>query len=1288
MLEYRDAATGTFEEGDTENTLLQNTLISVKPKDITGLSEQQLPQLLKILLDNSAVLMGVPLGCWHVNADTKAPDGGVDASISWSAKPKTLPDWFPGTDIIFQCKACKRFTPVQCANELLSRTNGPIRTSVRDLLRRGGKYILVVTLDWTDQDRSKRIATMTEKIAKKDPTSPRKGKILIWDAGMVASWVNQFPSAVVQVLSWLGRQPPDGLLTWDLLSQDHKYANTFHASADEMPMISLLRQQLMQRKVWKIVGLPGVGRTRMLVEALRPGADDDPSRTVPSRSVLYIDEKATGMDSVRHAWLWLKSLDVSCVFVVDNCSESERSWLAQEVVDSSTRVTLVTVSMPSYDLPQQTTLFLGRMPDNTVKQIVVDCAPSLTHTDVEFAIRQAQGVPGIACEIAMQLVAGDYNVQAVMDCSPVGTMRVHADRLSDNEKSCLKAVSLFTRVGYRDLLKAESEHVAKVFSHDMNVDVFLEAIESLTTQGYVKKQYGYAIVSQDLLADRLAYEWWRQKELPSVLDLMDNLPDDLRVSFCERLSRLSSFEKAKQAVEKLCESGGLLSDSAYLTTSTGARLLSAVAECNPLAAARSLSEAFVSFTPEMARNAMESTGALVEAMAKLCWWPQCFDLVAPVFLVFAAGDRTSYRHQVAEQYVDLFRWPLPGTQTPLLDRLSVLDSAAISPFEACRVLGVQALCNALTTGQIVGSMELGNQGGRRPQADYWPRSRDEINSYWHEITARLNDSLRSEEEVVRDTAAAGLIRRVPELVENGFQEIAEPIVTAITRNARKYLPKLRNEVVELLDSPREFDKGGLESWLEAMEPTSLRERIWMDVLEGPEFCRTQQLENMAESRVTRLLEYLRDHPAELLNTIPVLLEESGTPGRRFSFGTRLGAILQDPWAIVDGFLKAVAESCQSTKRLNISILGRILATLRGQDDARVEGILDRFRRDNALLPYLVEITYWSRPGLGSLLRCVDAAKNQEVGISSMYTLTIPYVAGNLEPNEAASFATALHAIGVPEALMLSLSLLWSHTVRRDSKLTPEARVVLRALIMDHALPRSLQNGQFHEWSMWNDSVVWLLHDQDDQELAEDLVSQLLIGFGMDADDSDHWSYEVNKATEVLLKEYWLSVWSLVRETANRRGLSAAMRARLAFAGHRRNDSDLEIGFSQVTLQEARDWCADDQEHAPLFLLELLPIGVRESEDDGYTWNEVARYVVDEYGHDPSVQRIVEQRLHDILGWVSRSRSARLVADLYKQLEASPNRDVKRWARQVRVQLEGVAERIERSASGSDNDDDQ
>ena len=70
-------------------------IMEVRASDIEGLSEEDLPHLLKILLDNSALSMDIPLGCWNVNAHTKAPDGGVDAYIAWKAPSNAvIPPWF------------------------------------------------------------------------------------------------------------------------------------------------------------------------------------------------------------------------------------------------------------------------------------------------------------------------------------------------------------------------------------------------------------------------------------------------------------------------------------------------------------------------------------------------------------------------------------------------------------------------------------------------------------------------------------------------------------------------------------------------------------------------------------------------------------------------------------------------------------------------------------------------------------------------------------------------------------------------------------------------------------------------------------------------------------------------------------------------------------------------------------------------------------------------------------------------------------------------------------------
>jgi len=1257
------------------NTQADSALIRVEAADIEGLTEEQLPQLLKILLDSSALLMGVPLGCWHVNARTKAPDGGIDGSIAWDVQPQVpIPAWFPGSDVIFQCKARRDFSETECGQELLTGKTGPVKPAIAEVLSRGGKYILVATPSWSPPQRDSRLKNMVSQLSSHDASLAGKTNVEIYDAGDITAWANRFPAAIVQVLSWRGKHIPFGLVNLESLARDPRYAIAFHPSPQQRDAVDMLRRQVTQEKVWHIVGPAGIGKTRVAVEAFRT-LDDRNSSSVPGRTALYVDASSIGSESLHHSWSWIAGLEVPCVFIVGNCSPADYAWLAPGAATNAHGLALVALSSETCDfLPRPTALMLDQMPEDVMKQILTDCGRKLSPLDVDFAIRQAQGLPGVALAVARELVKTDYSVTAVIEDSSIASMWLRAKAMPDSEYNCLAAISLFTRVGFQGGPGAELQSLANCLCRNTGQEYLVKLTGKFIESGFLKKADAYVAVWPRLMAQRIAYDWWSRTDPSIVPPLMQALMPSLLVSFCERLGQLSFSDRAKEAVRNLCGPSGPLSNADYLATTTGARLLSAVAECNPTAAANSLHRAFASFTPDRARTAMESGEALVEAMGKLCWWSECFDEAAPILLLFAAGERTLHHEYVARQYLDLFRLAVPGTQKPLLQRLPVLDDALSSDFEACRILAVRALCNALTTGFCTRWGNIQSQGGRRPQLDYRPQSRQEILDYWQQITTRLETSLKSSEPAVQEAAATGFIGRLAGLVEDGFQDVADSLVRAIIRGARRYLPTLHNHVLELLDSPREFDKSKLQDWLDAMTPMSLIERIHMDVLDAPQFCRSKDSESAVEARLVDLVAYCKDHVNELADAIPVLLEATETAGRRILFGQKLGSALSDPWITADSLLTAIRAGSQPASGIDVGVLGGLLAELRTHDNGRVEAILDTIRQDRTLVSFLVVLTACSNAGLVSVQRCVDSAMRHEIEVSSLAPLTYPYVLERLDPRDVAHITESLHSLGTDEALRVSLVFICMRCMTSGSKLAIEMRFALRPLIMDHRLPKCLRNGQSLDWYWWTQAAVWLLHEQDDQELAADVVQQLLSGF--DTDDLEPWDYQVDAVAAVLLQEYWGPLWTHVRATAIAKGSVGTERARSAFAGRREDHQDFELGFSQVTMQEAREWCTADHVHAPTLLLQLVPVAVRDPETKDYSWNKVARYIVDEYGQDLEVQVALAGRLNDLSGWGNPGNSVRRTAQLYKQLETSPSREVRRWARSVRDQMEAEGDRLD------------
>jgi len=1259
-------------------------IIRTDPSDIEGLSEEELPRLLKILLDNVALSINIPLGCWSVNAHTKAADEGVDASIYWQAPSSTaLPAWFPGTDVVFQCKACGEFGPTECGKEMLARKSGDVKPALADLFSRSGKYILMATPAWTDGQKKKRTDEMVKQVTMRRADLIDKVNIELYDAGTISSWVNRFPTAIVQVLAWRGKQPPTGLENADVLLRDPRYSNPFHPSREQQDIVDTLKQQLLTHRVWHVVGAPGIGKTRLVVEALRPVDAQEVSPSVLMHSALYIDTGSAGSDGIRHAWNWTKSTNVPCVFVVDNCSPGDYAWLAQEAASGATGLTFVGLSRDVCDLlPSKTAFVLDPLPDDVMKLILGDCKPLLSQWDTEFAIRQAQGYPGIGLHIAKQLRTGDYSVAALLEQSSVGTMFERARTLPPDEFPLVTALALFTRVGFRGKFTEELGSLGKHLCNGTDHDLLRTGVDKLIAAGYVKSIGDYIAVEPRLLALRIASHWWFETSPEAAASLIQAFPPSLAVSFCERLSQLHFSDMGKKTVELLCRPNGYLSSPDFLVTQTGANLLSAVAECNPVATTGALRRVFTSSTPDEALKAMKSGEALVEAMVKLCWWSECFAEAVPILLVFAAAEATLHHQYIANQYLDLFRLSLPGTQTPLLQRLPALDDALDSPFEACRVLGVRGLCSGLTTGSCVRMGGVESQGERQPLPDYHPQFMGEITEYWHQITTKLEEALNSEESVIRHTAAAGFLEKLYGLLTSGLLDVARPLVSAIIENHREYLPALRNKVSEFMDRRPESETTELQDWLAAMAPRTLVERMQMEVLDARQFHRPGKSSDEAQARLKQLAAYCSDHVAEMVAVVPILIEHAtATEGLRFSFGEKLGESLKDPWSVVDEFLSAIRATATSMGNTNVMILTGLLASLRKQDGDQVERTLDLVRADSVLAPFLVDLTARSRPILSSVQRCVDAAVHGEIDISSLSSLTDSFVLRGVQPRDVARIADSLHSVGTPAALRLSLEFLRSPTSVGEAALLAETRSALRSLLMDHRLASCLEGGQSLDWYWWDEGAAWLLTGQQDEELALDIARQILFGF--DLSELDLYD-SVNSTIHVLLREYWALVWLLIRETVTAGGVDSAERARSTFDGPRPGRCDLEIGISQITQEDARVWCAADDLRAPPLLLYLLPIGVRNTDSTKYSWGTVARYVVDKYGHDSNVLDALGRRLHSFSGYGSREGSPRTVADLYAQLEASPNRQVRGWAHTVRVKLEEFADEFD--ARARENED--
>jgi len=256
-------------------------ILEITPNDINRLNDMQLTDLLLRLLRMEAQKFGIPKSFISGSLEIKASDGGEDARIKWSDGPEKT-DQIPNRYTLFQCKAGK-IGPTKCKNEILFK--GELKPRVKDVLDNSGSYVLFFTQICTQKMKDEREKGFREGIQSTGALYWDTVDIQIYDANKISIWVNEYVPLIVQVRSWLERDLPNSICTWEdwkkYPENDVEYVQDDILSGH----ISQLKDHFIgAKKVARIVGLSGIGKTRLALEVFRP--PENPQENIESPSVI------------------------------------------------------------------------------------------------------------------------------------------------------------------------------------------------------------------------------------------------------------------------------------------------------------------------------------------------------------------------------------------------------------------------------------------------------------------------------------------------------------------------------------------------------------------------------------------------------------------------------------------------------------------------------------------------------------------------------------------------------------------------------------------------------------------------------------------------------------------------------------------------------------------------------------------------------------------------------------------------------------------------------------------
>lgn len=723
----------------------KHNMLEAAEEDIGGLSDKDFRELIYRLAVAELESNGCPRSAVTAGGHQDAPDGGIDVRVECPSEIK-CPDFVPRRLVGYQVKASEM--PVAKIRDEMS-PKGVLRESIRDILKASGAYVIVSSRETvTDQKLKDREDAMRSEIARETGTS--SGIVRFYDKQSIVGWVNKYPG----VVAWVRRKSGRDLSGWmDVEALPDAHGSGRELVYDASPivfskshpqglsLIQAVNQMRLElgkpRKCMRIVGLSGVGKTRLVKTLFDAGIGSDP---LGQGATICADFGSGPSPSAVNMAHGLVNSGVRAFLIVDNCNSAAHSKLTEICTVQASKLSLITVE---YD--------------------VKDDVPEST---------EVYTITGASFEVLPKWLSGHFPKLSEIDCRKIsefsgGNYRVAfaiAEKVREGETlGRLQARDLFERIfeqrrgGGGSLLKS-ARGVALLYSVDTRDDpdkselaklgAFLgcsssslhEDLMEMRDRKVLQLRGPYAAILPEAIANVLASEMLKSVQ-PGKFDLFcASLTPRMFKSLCRRLGPLHDSNEVREALARWLKLGGLLAD--VLSSKSAMENMALLAPVNPDLVLEKLEYEF-QLHPGMKLDS-ETLHQCLWLIKQIAYSDVLFERAAFLYAkIISSQGRVGTSSQLAEEFAGFFHIRLSGTlalpdvRRQLIVKLS-RNSTVIS--RECVVIALRAM---LKTGSF--TLFCTSGFGARSRGYGWcPASKEDVQE-WYASAARLTVELAPEE---------------------------------------------------------------------------------------------------------------------------------------------------------------------------------------------------------------------------------------------------------------------------------------------------------------------------------------------------------------------------------------------------------------------------------------------------------------------------------------------------------------------------------------------------------------
>lgn len=313
--------------------------LEIEPKHIGSLNPEQLTRLLKKLLHLEAEANNILKSAVDVSLKINMPDGGEDGRIQWKSGPEETA-YIPNRFTLFQCKA-QSMGEAKCKNEIFIERERELKPKVKEVFDARGTYVLFY---YKTAKRDSLINGFRKGLKRAGRGDWQTADIKIYDAEKIADWVNEFLQTVVYVCNCNSICIPCELKTWEMWAEYEENKYEYIPNTTLKGYIKTLREESSkEHSVIRIVGLSGLGKTRLALEAFRPSRNEtEINQELLSNQILYLNT-SIGNTQILSFVTEACNRKIPGILIIDDCEFELHSLIAKEVGRSGSRLKLITL---------------------------------------------------------------------------------------------------------------------------------------------------------------------------------------------------------------------------------------------------------------------------------------------------------------------------------------------------------------------------------------------------------------------------------------------------------------------------------------------------------------------------------------------------------------------------------------------------------------------------------------------------------------------------------------------------------------------------------------------------------------------------------------------------------------------------------------------------------------------------------------------------------------------------------------------------------------------------------